>query len=503
MVVGFFGLLGSLTGILVETTIAAKLGLSRNSDTFYAGYTLPYIITNMLSATGQFSLVPFFASFDTGEDSDELWHALSYALNVVTLGMTALALVGFAFAPWAVRLIAPGFTAAQTVLASRLARWLFLLVIPAGMVECFRSFLYARRHFALPSATNFFRNSSVILSILLTFHRYGPFSIVVGYFLGYLVQLLSLALHLVLSFRVRYFASLKGAGEAFQRLHGAGAAQLGAALGWQGVVVVERIIASFLAPGSLTALNYGLKIMSTISELLSGSVGTSALPALSRATVKGEHAEERKIFRDALEISLALVSPAMVFCLLLPRPIIRLVFQRGSFTAVSTQLMAQVLFFYCLSLVLLSVVRLLTFYMFARRESALFMRLTLGYYCVTILFDLFYTGILGMGPKGIPAALLTSLGLTCTVAYIRNVGGLKDAVDRQLIRFAVKDAAAMVAAGALIGLLQHHLPEPGQVKATFLYLTLLCGLGGITFAAVMAVTRAIPLAQLAELRSGQ
>ncbi len=501
MVVGFFGLLGSLTGILVETTIAAKLGLSRNSDTFYAGYTLPYIITNMLSATGQFSLVPFFSSFDTGEDSDQLWHALSYAFNIVAVGMAALALAGFALAPWAVHLIAPGFTAGQTLLASRLARRLFLLVVPAGMVECFRSFLYARRHFALPSATNFFRNSCVILSTLLTFHRYGMFSIVLGYFVGYLVQLMVLALHLTLSFRVRYYASLKGAGEAFQRLHGAGAAQLGAALGWQGVVVVERIIASFLMPGSLTALNYGLKIMSTISELLSGSVGTGALPALSRATAKGEHAEERKIFRDALEISLALVSPAMVFCLLLPRPIIRLVFQRGSFTAASTHLMAQVLFYYCLSLLLFSAVRLLTFYMFARRESALFMRLTLGYYSITILFDLFYTGILGMGPKGIPAALLTSLALTCGVAYLRNVGGLRDAVDRQLVRFALKDAAAMAAAGAVILLLQHHLAEPAHARATFIYLTLVCGLGGIAFAAVMAITRAIPLAQLAELRS--
>ncbi len=70
MVVGFFGFLGSLTGILVETSIAAKLGLSKSSDTFYVAFTVPYIITNLVSATGQFSLVPFFAAVGA-EHSDE------------------------------------------------------------------------------------------------------------------------------------------------------------------------------------------------------------------------------------------------------------------------------------------------------------------------------------------------------------------------------------------------------------------------------------------------
>ena len=65
MVVAFFNLLGGLSGILVETSIAANLGLSMRSDTFYVAYTIPYIITNLLTATGQFSLVPFFASLES------------------------------------------------------------------------------------------------------------------------------------------------------------------------------------------------------------------------------------------------------------------------------------------------------------------------------------------------------------------------------------------------------------------------------------------------------
>src|SRR5215471_5418673 len=94
MVVGFFSFLGSLTGILVETSIAAKLGLSKSSDTFYVAFTVPYIITNLISATGQFSLVPFFSTLDARHSAEDLWRGFSYAINVVFLGSSALACLG-------------------------------------------------------------------------------------------------------------------------------------------------------------------------------------------------------------------------------------------------------------------------------------------------------------------------------------------------------------------------------------------------------------------------
>src|SRR5512135_102819 len=88
--VGGFSLLGGLTAILIETTIAAKLGLSRSSDAFYVAYTMPYIILNVISATGQFSFVPFFASLEARHLSDELHRGFSYAVNVLLLGLAGV-----------------------------------------------------------------------------------------------------------------------------------------------------------------------------------------------------------------------------------------------------------------------------------------------------------------------------------------------------------------------------------------------------------------------------
>jgi putative peptidoglycan lipid II flippase len=499
MVVGFFGLLGSLTGILVETSIAAKLGLSKGSDTFYVAFTVPYIITNLIGATGQFSLVPFFASFGARHSEEELWQGFSYAINVVFLGLGAIAVLGAAAAPWVVRGIAPGLSSPQIELASQLGRWLFLIIIPAGVAEVFRSFLLSRHHFALASASGLFRNVTVIAGILLGFSQYGEYSIVLGYLVGCFLQLVILGAEILISFPVRYSLTFVGTGEAFRKLRGAGMAQLGGAGLWQGVVIAERMIASFLPPGTLTALNYGFKVISTLAELLAGSVGTAGLPALSRAVVHQAQSEQRKMFRDTIEISFVLLAPVVVFCLLLDRNIIRLIFERGSFTPEATSLMSLVFFYYSLGILPFAFVRLLTFCLFARQEAQTFIRLSFFQYATTIVFDLFYVGLLRLGARGIPLGLVTGLLLTSIRAFHRNMAGLRDALDRSLAVFTLKNLAGCALAAMSVWGLQVWIEAPRTSFGNFVYLCLLCGAGIAVFLAVLAASRAIPAAQLLEV----
>src|SRR5207249_2670716 len=104
----------------------------------------------------------------------------------------------------------------------------------------------------------------------------------------------------------------------------------------------------------------------------------------------------------------------------LSRPIIQFSFQRGNFTPEATSLMAAVFFYYCLSLALFAGFRAFSFYMFARQEGGLFVRVSLILYGLNIAFDLFYVGVLQIGPRGIPLGLLSGLVVTCALAYRRN-----------------------------------------------------------------------------------
>lgn len=494
-VVGFFSFLGSVAGIFVDITIAAHLGLSRGSDTFYIAFTVPYLITSLITATGQFSLVPFFSAFNVAEHKERFWDGFSYALNGVILAMIAIAILGSAFAPWIIRGIAPGFTVAQSVASAGLARWLFIIIIPAGAAEVFRSLLFSQHHFAVGSSAGFIRNVTVIVLILTEFHRYGDYSIVIGYLAGYGLQLAIVGGVAIASLRAHYRLVFRGAGRHFHELRRAGAAQLSAAAGWQALSLIERVIASFLPPGTITALVYGLKLMTTTGELLAGSVGTSALPALSRAAQQSREAATA-IFRDALEISLVLLTPVAVCYLLFPRPIMALVFERGRFSPEAANTMALLFFCYALSLLPWSFIRLLVYHLFSRHEMRAFLRLVALYYGLTVALDLIYVFGLHLGPKGIPLALLTSAIVTCIVAYAQNLADLRQVCNRSLKVLAGKNLAAAVIAALLMWRLGVWLgPAHGSVRLA-LFLCETCVPGIVAFLLVMSLWEAMRVSRL-------
>lgn len=496
MVVGFFAFAGSATGILVEVSIAAHLGLSRGSDAFYVALTVPYIITNLITATGQFTLVPFFSSFDTEEHRGQFWHGFSYALNLVAAGLAVIAVLGAALAPWIVRGVAPGLLRAQSAEAARLARWLFLMIVPAGAAEVFRSFLFSQHRFALSSAAGFFRNVSIIAFIWAGFHHYGPASIVMGYCVGYCAQLCILGGQVLWSFPVRYKATLRGAGKPFRQLHGAGASQVLAAAGSQAMVIVERVIASFLPPGTITALNYGLKIVSTLCELAAGSVGTSVLPSLSRAVANQEAEEERKIIQNAVEIALVLASLIAACCLALPRPIMQLLFQRGSFSAEATSRMAVIFFCYILCLLPLSGLRLLNFYLFARHEMKGFLGLAGLYTGLACGFYALFVPVFHLGAKGVPLGLLAALIVTGAAAYGWNTAGIQRVFDRSLAALAAKSLAALVSAVVVIWWISRLAPALNGIRELVVFLCIACGIGSLIFFAVALALKAVSISEL-------
>lgn len=492
---GALSLVGSVTGILVETAIAAKLGMSERSDVFYVAYTLPYAITTLLTATGQFSLVPFFASIEASAKPQDLARGFSYAVNMVGAGLAAVAVLGALSAPWLIEGIAPGLSPAQRAVSTELARWLFFVIVPAGIAEVLRSFLLSRRSFALPSAAGFFRNFAVILSVVLGFRSFGYKSLILGYFAGHLLQVAVLAAKIAISFPVRYRPVIAGGGEPFRNLRGAGAAQFGVAAGWQALVIVERIIASFLPAGTLTALNWGTKIMSTMAELVAGSVGTSALPGLSYAAARKEEAEQQRTFKNTLEIALVLLTPLVAFCLGLPRPIMRLVFERGNFTAAATTQMATIFFYYSLSLLLYSAARILAFQLFARVEAANYFRFSILQHALTVTFDLLYVGVLRWGAKGIPLALVTSLTLSLIWAYRKNLCDLGAALDKAFGRFFVKNLLGAGLAGAALAGLRFFIPLPATGMGNFLYLLGACGAGSAVFFGALLASKAISMSE--------
>ncbi len=101
----------------------------------------------------------------------------------------------------------------------------------------------------------------------------------------------------------------------------------------QATNLIDQIFASFLPPGSISALNYALKLTSVFIGVIFVSVGRAILPYLSRqASMK-----DMKAFKQTLRLYVWLVglstTAITILMIVFAHLLVRLLFQRGAFTA--------------------------------------------------------------------------------------------------------------------------------------------------------------------------
>jgi putative peptidoglycan lipid II flippase len=195
--------------------------------------------------------------------------------------------------------------------------------------------------------------------------------------------------------------------------------------------------------------------------------------------------------------------PAVAFCLLFDFNIIRMVFERGSFTRDATVLMATVFFYYTLSLLPFSFIRLLTFYLFARNEPRVFLKLSVFAYILTVGFDLIFVGLLGMGAKGIPLGMLAGFSITSILIVRRNAGQIRNILDRTLGSFAVRNLASGALAAATAWSLGGWLKPPLNASGDFIYLCAVCGAGSVVYLVSLAILAGMSIHHLEEMWPGK
>src|SRR5439155_27016547 len=128
-----------------------------------------------------------------------------------------------------------------------------------------------------------------------------------------------------------------------------------------------------------------------------------------------------------------------------------------------------------------------------------FVRVSLVLYGLNIAFDLFYVGVLQIGPRGIPLGLLSGLVVTCALAYRRNVAELRLVFERPLGTFTLKTLAASGMAAAVVAVLHVRMQGADTGFPNFLYLCELCSAGSLVFIGSLAALRAIQPSQLSGL----
>jgi putative peptidoglycan lipid II flippase len=122
---------------------------------------------------------------------------------------------------------------------------------------------------------------------------------------------------------------------------------------------ISRIIASFLEEGSVSSLYYAARVQELTLGLFTIALSIALLPTFSDQAAKQDINGMKKTLVYSFKLIFLVTLPAMVGLLLLNRPIIQVLFQRGEFNEQSTAMSTSCLFFFALGIPFISGVRIM------------------------------------------------------------------------------------------------------------------------------------------------
>ncbi len=358
-------LVSRLLGLVREQVFAALLGAGLHTDAFNVAFRIPNLLRDLF-AEGALSaaFVPTYAKalHDGGRDAA---HRLARrGLTVLALVMGLLVLAGILFAPQIVALLAPGYAsvAGKVDLTVFLTRVMMPFLPLVSFAAVAMGMLNAEERFGMPAfSPAMFNVVSVLWGIGLWAAGFSPQSVALGWSVGTLLGGLAQLLVQVPALRQMGFAFRPEWAPADPGLRRIGALMAPATIGLAAVqinIFVNSYFASF-EPGAVSWLTYAFRILYLPIGIFGVAAGTVATAGLAKQAARGDLEGVRASLRRSLLFLAFVTLPATAGFLVLGRPIVRLLYERGRFGPDATEGTAAALAFYALGLVAYTSVKVL------------------------------------------------------------------------------------------------------------------------------------------------
>ncbi|MBI4426646.1 MAG: murein biosynthesis integral membrane protein MurJ [Candidatus Kerfeldbacteria bacterium] len=406
-----------LLGFLRERMIAAKFGASFETDAYNAAFGVPDFIYGTLILGSLLSVfIPVFIRYRQ-QEATEAFRVANSILNVIILIFLASGLVLFVFAPQIISLIAPGFDSGRLTLATTMTRIIAVNILLFGVSNVLSGMLNAARQFLAFSIAPVLYNLGIISGIVWLVPTLGIVGVAVGAIIGAVLHVLVQVPAVVRTgFRYQAVLDLRHAGVReigrliVPRAFGQSVTQLDQ--------LINLIIGSTLAIGSVTIFRWATNIQDLPVTLIGVSLATVVFPVFSEALARDDRPTFVEHFSRVIRQILFLIIPLSVLFLLLRAQAVRVILGAGRFDWPATILTANTLGFFALSFFAQSLIPVLARSFYALRDTATPVKITVVAVVLNILGSLLLTRGFSLGPWDVPALGVRGLALAYSISSV-------------------------------------------------------------------------------------
>ena len=214
------------------------------------------------------------------------------------------------------------------------------------------------------------------------------------------------------------------------------------------VYMLTNLLASRLAEGSVAALSFADRLRQFPLGFFAMAVTTVIFPTLSGMWSKGDREGFKSTAVNGIRFVEFVCIPAAVGLMVLAKPIVRLVFERGAFVPEHTAAVASALTAYSPALAGMAALSVISFVFYASQETRVPVALAVGTALLNVALDVILVGPLGHVGLALANSVSQTVGALVGV-YLLNrllrdlpLRSLSNSLIKVLVSSAVMGAAA-------------------------------------------------------------
>lgn len=336
-------------GFLREMALSYFFGATEISDAFLISTTIPSVIFAFIAAGVTTAYIPIQTKIlnDSSEIEADLF--TNYVTNFYLIIAAAIVTLVLVFTEPIVRLFAYGFTVESLDITVNFTRITIFSVFFTLLVAVLSGYLQVNKNFTIPASAWII--SHVVITISFYFAKKTTIHVMsYGFLVGLAAQFIWLVPSLVRQ-KFKYEPVLDFRDKNLQAMI---ILSLPVIIGTQINqinLLIDRTIASSLAVGAVSSLNYSSKLSQIAYGLIALPLVTVIYPTLSTYAVKKDFVNLKNTLNEAMNtVSLFLIPCTIVF-MIFSNEIISLLFEHGVFDKEAVSMTAGTFYFYAIGLI--------------------------------------------------------------------------------------------------------------------------------------------------------
>lgn len=342
-------LLGNILSLLKELLVANYFGITKVMDAFSIASIVPWLVSNTILSCFSVIFLPIFIKHKI-KNKGEADLIASIIINYLFISIFIISIFIFIFSPLIIKYGFSKLDFETMLLSIKILKIITISIVFLSLSGILSSLLNAYEDFLHPGISNTFITISTILFIVFFTKQLGIFAVIWGFLIGSFFQFIFLIPFIKNKYNHSFNFKLNH--PVIKETFKLSLIFILLSFIWSLNQIINRIMASWLPQGSIAALGYAERLFQVPIGIFMSSIATAIYPFFSMQVAEEKIEEMKSTLATTIKTMGFIFIPLTIIMIILAKPTIKLLFERGAFDIKATNLTSCV--FICYSLQLFS-----------------------------------------------------------------------------------------------------------------------------------------------------